>query len=197
MSPQVLGLCGSVHPDPLVSGLPQGSQVVASRPPSIVGGVPSAGVSGSGLLVQRLGRWLGSSLGLAHHFRPLDPRRTSSLYQRQGTFSRSQESPPLPVISSGEDHFAVLRQQHSGVLPPQGRWHEVTLPQFSGAGDSPLGRVPLHPPGSPVHPGVSQCSGGLSISSSPAPPHRVAPQSGGLSIYQLSVAGPNRLVCNL
>ena len=90
-----------------------------------------------------------------------------------------------------------MRQQHSGVLSTQGRRHEVPLPQFSGAGDSPLGRVPLHPPGSLVHPGVSQCSGGLSISPSPAPPYRVVPQSGGLSIYQSSVAGPNRLVCNL
>ena len=51
VSPPVLGSSGSVHPDPVVSGLPQGSQVVASRPPSIVRGVSSAGVSGSGLLV--------------------------------------------------------------------------------------------------------------------------------------------------
>ena len=195
--PPVLGSCGSVHPDPMVSGLPQGSQVVASRPPSVVGRVSSAGVSGSGLLVRRLGRRLGSSLGLAHRFRPLEPRRTSSLHQRQGTSSSSQGSPALPVISSGEDHFGVLRQQHSGVLPPQGRRHEVPLPQFSGTGDSPLGRVPLHPPDSPVHPGVSQCAGGLSISPSPATTYRVVPQSGGLSIYKLSVAGPNRLICNL
>ena len=189
--PPVLGSSGSVHPDPLVSGLPQGSQVVASRPPSIVRGVSSAGVSGSGLLVRRLGRRLGSSLGFAHRFRTLEPRRTSSLHQRQGTFSSSQGSPPLPVISSGEDHFGVLRQQHSGVLPPQGRRHEVPLPQFSGTGDSPLGRVPLHPPDSPVHPGVSQCADGLSISPSPATTYRVVPQSGGLSIYKSSVAGPN------
>ena len=195
--PPVLGLSGSVHPDPLVSGLPQGSQVVASRPPSIVRGVSSAGVSGSGFLVRHLGRRLGSSLGLAHRFRPLEPRGTSSLHQRQGTFSSSQGSPPLPVISGGENHFGVLQQQHSGVLPPQGRRHEVPLPQFSCTGDSPLGRVPLHPPDSPVHPGVSQCAGGLSISPSRATTYRVVPQSGGLSIYKSSVAGPNRLVCNL
>ena len=197
VSPPVLGSSGSIHPDPLVSGLPQGSQVVASRPPSIVGGVSSAGVSGSGLLVRRLGRRLGSSLGIAHRFRPMEPRRTYSHYQRQGTFSRSQGSPPLPVVSSGEDHIGVLRQQHSGVLPPQGRRHEVPLTQFSGAGDTPLGRIPLHPPGSPVHPRVSQCSGGLSISPLPATPYRVVTQSGGLSVYKSSVAGPNRLVCNL
>ena len=101
VSPPVLGSSGSVHPDPLVSGLPQGSQVVASRSLSIVRGVFSAGVSGSGLLVRRLGHRLGSSLGIAHRFRPLEPRRTSSLHQRQGTFSSSQGSPPLPVISSG------------------------------------------------------------------------------------------------
>ena len=195
--PPILGSSGSVHLDPLVSGLPQGSQVVASRPPSIVRGVSSAGVSGSGLLVRRLGRRLGSSLGLAHRFRPLEPQGMSSLHQRQGTFSSSQGSPPLPVISDGENYFSILRQQHSGVLPPQGRRHEVPRPQFSGAGDSPLGRVLLHPPDSPVHPGVSQCAGGLSISPSPATTYRVVPQSGGLSIYKSSVAGPNRLICNL
>ena len=133
VSPPVLGSSGSVHPDHLVSGLPQGSQVVASRSQSIVRGVSSAGVLGSGLLVRCLGRRLQSSLGLAHRFRPLEPRRTSSLHQRQGTFSSSQGSPPLPVISTGEDHFGVLRQQHSSVLPPQGRRHEVpslsSLPQ--------------------------------------------------------------------
>ena len=32
---------------------------------------------------------------------------------------------------------------------------------------------------------------------SPATTYRVVPQSGGLSIYKLSVAGPNRLICNL
>ena len=197
MPPPILGSSASVHQDPLVSGLPQGSPVVASRPPSIVRGVSSAGVSGSGLLVRRLGRWLGSSLGLAHRFRPLEPRGASSLHQRQGTFISSQGSPPLPVISGGENYFSILRQQHSGVLPPQGRRHKVPLPQFSGARDSPFGRVILHPPDSPVHPGASQCAGGLSLSPLPATTYRVIPQSGGLSIYQSSMAGPNRLICNL
>ena len=39
---------------------------------------------------------------------------------------------------------------------------EVTLPQLSDSGDSPLGRIPLDPSGTPVHPGVSQSAGGHS-----------------------------------
>ena len=140
---------------------------------------------------------MGSSLGFAHRFLPLEPRGKCSLHQRQGTFGRSQGSPPLSVVSSGEIHFSVLRQQHSGVLPPQGRRHEVPLPQLSNSGDSPLGRIPLGSPGTPVHPGVSQCAGGLSVLPSPAAPYRVVPTSRGFSIYQSSLTGPNRLVCNI
>ena len=36
-----------------------------------------------------------------------------------------------------------------------------------------------------------------SLSPSPAAPYRVVPTSGGFSIYKSSVAGPNRLVCNI
>ena len=57
--------------------------------------------------------------------------------------------------------------------------------------DSPLDRIPLDPPGTPVHPGVSQRAGGLSLSPSPATAYLVVPSSGGFSIFKSSVAGPN------
>ena len=197
LSPQFLGSRGSVHQGPLVSGLPQGSSVVASPSPSNVRGVSAANLSGSGLLVRRLGRGVGSSLRFTHRFWPLESGTKRSLYQRQRASSRPRGSPPLPVVSGREECVSVLRQQHSGVLPPQGRRHEVSLPQHSDAGDSPLGRIPLDPSATPVHPGVSQCAGGLSLSPSPASAYRVVPSSGGFSVFKSSVAGPNRLICNI
>ena len=170
---------------------------MAPLAPSLSGGISFAGVSRSRLMVRRLGRRLGCSLGDAHRFRPLEPRRKPTLHQRQGGFGRAQGSPPLPFISSGEDDLCLLRQLHGGVLPPQGGGHEVSVPQLSGTGDPPLGRIPLHSPGSSVHPGVSECSRGHSVAPSPTARYRVVPQSGGLSIFESSVAAPSRLVCYL
>ena len=171
--------------------------LVASLAPPFSGGVSLSGVSRPGLLVQRLGRRLGGTLGPSHRFRPLEPRRSSAVHQRQGTSGRPPWSPPLPVISSGEDSISILRQQHSSRLPSQGGRHKVSLPQLSGAGDPPLVGVGRHPSGSPVYSGVSQCPGGHSVSPSPAASYRVVPQPGRVSIFKSSVASPDRLICHL
>ena len=60
-----------------------------------------------------------------------------------------------------------------------------------------MGRIPLNTSATPVHPGVSQCAGGLSLSPSPASTYRVVPSSGGFSVFKSFVAGPNRLICNI
>ena len=190
LSPQILG---SVGQDPLVSGLPQGSPVVASPSPSVVRGVSAASLSRSGLLVRRLRRGLGSSFRFTHRFRPLESGSKRSLYKRQGASSHPRGSPPLPVFSGREECVSVLRQQHSSVVSPQGRRHQVSIPQLSDSRDSVLGRIPLDPPVTPVHPGVPKCAGGLSLSPSPASTYRVVPSSGGFSFFKSSVAGPNRL----
>ena len=65
------------------------------------------------------------------------------------------------------------------------------------SGDPALGGVSRHPSGSTVHPGLQQRPGGRSVSPSPAPSFRVAPQHDRLSIFVSSVAGPNRFICNL
>ena len=133
VSPPVLGSGGSVNPDSLVSGLSSGSAVVAALAPPFSGGVSPSGVSRPGLLVRCLGRRLGGTLGPSHRFRPLEPRRGSAV-QRQGTSGRTPWSPPLPVISSGEDSLSFLRQQHGSGLPSQGGGHKVSLPEHSSAG---------------------------------------------------------------
>ena len=126
------------------------------------------GVSRPGLLVRRLRRRLGGTLRPSHRFQPLEPRRSSAVHQCQETSGRPPWSPPLPVISSGEDGVGLLRQQHGGRLPSQGRGHQVSIPQLAGARDPPLVGVALHPSGSPVYSGVPQCPGGRSVSPSPA-----------------------------
>ena len=170
---------------------------MASPSPFAVRGVSAANLSGSGLLVRRLGRGLGSSLRFSLRFRPLESGAKRSLDQRQRASSRLRGSPRLPVFSGREECVSVLRQQHGSVLPPQGRRNEVTLPQLSDSGNSPLGRIPLDTLGTPVHPGVSQRAGGLSLSPSPASAYRVVRSSGGFSVFKSSVAGPNRLICNI
>ena len=147
LSPQLLGLRGSVGQDSLVSGLPQGSLVVARPSPSVFRGVSGASLSRSGLLVRRLRRGLGSSPGFSHRFRPLGSRSGLSVYQRPRASCHQGGSPPLPVFSGGEECVRLLRQQHGGVVSP---------------GDSALGRIPLDPSVTPVHSGVPECSGGLS-----------------------------------
>ena len=165
--------------------------------PRLSRGVSGSGVSRSGLLVRHLRRGLGSSSGLSHHFRPLGCRASLSVHQRSGAAGHQGGSPPLPLFSSREECGGLLRQLHSSVLSPQGGCHKVAVPQLPGSGDSPLGGVPLHQAVTPVHSGVPERSGGLSLSPSPTYSYRVVSSSGGFSVYQLHVAGPNRLICNI
>ena len=169
LSPQVLGSRGSVDQDSLVSGLPQGSSVVARPSPSVSRGVSGAGLSRSRLLVRRLGRGLWSSPEFSHCFRPLGSRSGLSVYQRSRASSHQGGSPTLPVFSGGEECVRLLRQQHGGEVSPQGGGHQVSISQHSDPGDSALGGVPLDPSVTPVRPGVPECSGGLSLSPSLAP----------------------------
>ena len=163
LSPQVLGSRGPVRRDSLVSRLPQGSSVVARPSPSVSRGVLGSGVSGSGLLVRRLRRGLGSSSEFFHRFRPLGLRSGLSVHQRSGASGHQGGSPTLPVFSGREECVRLLRQLHSGVVSPQGGGHQVAVPRFPGSGDSPLGGVSLHPTVTPVHSGVPECSGRLTL----------------------------------
>ena len=134
LSPQVLGSRGPVDQDPLASGLPQGSSVVAPPSPSVFRGVSGVSLSRSGLLIRRLRRGLGSSLWFTRRFRPLESRSRLSLYKRPRTYSHPRGSPPLPIFSGGEECVRLLRQQHSSVVSPQGRGHQVSVPQLSDSG---------------------------------------------------------------
>ena len=55
----------------------------------------------------------------------------------------------------------------------------------------------LHPPGSAVSSGISECPGGRSVLPSPTPSFRVVSQHGRVSVFEKTLAGPNRLICDL
>ena len=199
LSPQVLGSRGPASQDSLDSRLPQGSSVVARPSPSVSRDVSGSGVSGSGLLVRRRRRGLGSLSGFSHRFGPLGFRSGLSVHQRSRASGHQGGSPPLPLFSGREECGSILRQLHSSVISPQGGGHQVAVPQLPGSGNSPLDGVPLHPTVTPVHSEVPERSGGLSLSlsPSPAPSYRVVSSPGGFSVYQSHVAGPIRLICNI
>ena len=181
----VLGSGEPVVPDSVVSGLPSGSAVVASLAPSVSGCLSPSGVSRPRLLVRCLGRRLWGTSRPSGRFRPLGRVGGSALYQCQRAPCRPSGSPPLPVVSFGQDGCRFLRQRHGGGVSSQGRGHEVSLSQLHSLGDPPLVGVARHPSGSAVHPGLSQRPRGHSVSSSPALSYRVVPQQVFLSLRRL------------
>ena len=70
-------------------------------------------------------------------------------------------------------------------------------PLLNTSGDLTLDGVPLHPPGSTVSSGLQQCSGRRPVSPSPAPKYRVVSTHDRVSVFEKTVAGSNRLICNL
>ena len=197
LSLQAVGSGRSVCPDSLVSGLPQGSSVVARPSSSVSRGVSRSDLPRSRLLVRRLGRGLRCSPRFSDRFRPLGSGSGSSLHQRSRAPGCAGGSPPFSAFSSRESSFHLLRQQHSGVLSPQRGRHEISISKLSHSGDPALGGVPLHPPLASVHSGVAERPSGLTLSSSPAPSYRMVPSPRGFSLYQSSLAGVNRLVCHV
>ena len=151
-------------------------------------GVSLSGVPGSGLLVRRFRRRLGSSLGRQGCFRPFGPVGGSSSRQCQGVAGGASRSPPLPVLS--------VRGHGGGVLRQGGR-HQVSCSQHHCAGDPPLVGISSDSAGSRVHSGDPQCSRGLSLPSSSAPQLRVVAQHGRVLIFVASVAGDDRPLCHL
>ena len=160
-------------------------------------GVSRPGLPRSGLLVRRLGRGLGCSPRLSNRFRPLGSGAGSSFHQRARAPRCAGGSPPLSAFSNGDGGVDLLRQQHCGVLSPQGGGNEISVFEHSSSGDPALGGVPLHSTPTPVHSGVTERPRGLPLSSSPASSYRMVPSPGGFSLFKSSLAGANRLVCHV
>ena len=110
-----------------------------------------------------------SEVGWGAH---LDCQVASGL-QRQGTARCSAGAYPVPVTSPRSHSGCLLRLRHSGDLPSQGGWHQVSSPQHLGSRDLALDGVPLHPPGSTVPSGLQHRPSRRPVSPSPAPTYRV------------------------
>ena len=124
------------------------------------------------------------------------PNRQRCL-QRQGTARCSAGAYPVPVSSPRSHSGCLLRLRHSGDLPSQGGWHQVSSPHHLGSGVLALDEVPLHPPGSTVPSGLRQRPSRRPVSPSPAPTYRVVSQHDRLSIFEKTLAGSNRFICHL
>ena len=82
-------------------------------------------------------------------------------------------------------------------LSSQGGWHKISSPQHLSSGDLALDGVPLHSPGSAVPPGLQQRPRGSPVSPSPAPTFKVVTKPDHISIFDKTLAGPNRFICHL
>ena len=199
LSPSFLGPSGYGRSALAVEGVSSQSPVVAPSPSSVSRRLSAPSVSRPALLVRRLGRGLGRPSRLSGRFGPVGQPSGSVVYQRQGTASCSVGAVPVPVPVSypGSHGGCLLRQHHGCRLPSQGGWHQISSPQHLGSGDLTLDGVPLHPPGSTVSSGLQQCFGRRPISPSPAPKYRVVSTHDRVSVFEKTVAGSNRLICNL
>ena len=164
---------------------------------SISRSVSLPGVSSPTLLVRRLRRGVGCPSRSSDRFGPVGRPTGGVIHKRQGTASCQTGSSPVPVIFTGSHSGCLLRQHHSGGLPSQGGWHPVSSPQHLGSGDLVLDRVPLHPPGSAVPPGLQQRPRGRPVSPSPAPTFSVVTKPDRISIFEKTLAGTNRFICHL
>ena len=140
---------------------------------------------------------MGHPSRLSGRFQPVGPPTDSVVYQRQGTARCSAGAFPVPVSSPRSHGGFLLRQHHSGDLPSQGGWHQVSSPQHLGSGDLALDGVPLHPPGSTVPSGLRQHPSRRPVSPSPAPTYRVVSKHDRLSIFEKTLAGSNGFICHL
>ena len=197
LPPSILGSSGSGGSSVCVDGVSSRPPVVAPSPSSISRSVSLPGVSRPTLLVRRLRRGVGCPSRSSDRFGPVGRPTGGVIHKRQGTASCQTGSSPVPVISTGSHGGCLLRQHHSGGLPSQGGWHPVSSPQHLGSGDLALDRVPLHPPGSAVPPGLQQRPRGRPVSPSPAPTFRVVTKPDRISIFEKTLAGPNRFICHL
>ena len=197
LPPSILGSSGSGGSSVCVDGVSLRPPVVAPSPSSVSRRVSLPGVSRPTLLVRRLRRGVGCPSRSSDRFRPVGHPPGGVIHKRQGTACCPTGSSPVPVISTGSHGGCILRQHHSGGLSSQGGWHRISSPHHLGSGDLALDGVPLHLPGAAVPPRLQQRPSGRPVSPSPAPTFRVVTKPDRISIFEKTLAGPNRFICHL
>ena len=78
------------------------------------------------LLVRRLGRGLGCSLGQGSRCRPLVSRGSLPVHQCQGALSGGEGFPPLSGTDLRVNSCGVRRQFHHSILSEEGKGHSLS-----------------------------------------------------------------------
>ena len=141
--------------------------------------------------------WVGAPISTVRSLPACGTPNRQRCLQRQGTARCSAGAYPVPVSSPRSHSGCLLRLRHSGDLPSQGGWHQVSSPQHLGSGDLALDGVPLHPPGSTVPSGLRHHPSLRPVSPYPAPTYRVVSKHDRLSIFEKTLAGSYRFICRL
>ena len=157
-----------------------------------VAGVPSARV-----LVRRLGRGLGGSLGRAGRFRPVSSGRRRALDQCTGALGVRESSQVVCSTSRRLLSGGLRRQFDSRVVSAEPRRYSFFFSELHRSEDSPLGGGSVSSAFSTVYYGETQCAGGCSFLPKPDLGLRMDAEAGGLQGSVQEVADVNRPVCNV
>ena len=198
LPPPLLGSVGPSGSGSGVPGLSSGPPVVAPPSSPLFPGVSLPGVSRPTLLVRRLGRGLGSSSRASGRFRPvgtpvraalsINARELLAVHLGLQQFQSSLRGMTVAVFCDNTTAVVYLRKEGGT------RSHLLnSLAQEILRWTESLSITP----GSAVSPGRPECPGGRSVSPSPAPSFRVVSTQGRVSVFEKTLAGPNRLICNL
>ena len=196
LPPSILGSSRSRGSSVCVGGMSPRPPMVAPPSSPVFRSVSLPGVSRPTLLVRRLRRGVGAHLdrqvasGLWDSHQAalsINARELIAIKLGLHQFQSSLRGRTVAVFCDNTTAVAYLRKEVGTRSPPQ----------HLGSGDLALDRVPLHPPGSAVSPGLQQRPGGRPVSPSPAPPFRVVAKHDRISVFKKTLAGPNRLICHL
>ena len=155
-----------------------------------------AGVPSARVMVRRLGRGLGGSLGRAVRFRPVGSGRRRALNQCMGALGDRECS---QVVCSTSRRFlggSLRRQIDSCVVSAEPRRDSFFFSDLHRSEDSPLGGGSVCGDFPQFIMG-KQCASGRSFSPKPDLGLRVDAEAGGLQGFVQEVAGVNRPVCNV
>ena len=156
-----------------------------------------AGVPSARVMVRRLGRGLGGSLGQAGRFRPVGSGRRRALDQCTGTLGDRESS---QVVCSTSRRFlsgGLCRQFNSHVVSAEPRRDSFFFSELHRSEDSPLGGGSVCSDFPTVYYGETQCASGRSFSPKSDLGLRVDAEAGGLRGSVQEVAGFDRPVCNI
>ena len=156
-----------------------------------------AGVPSARVMVRRLGRGLGGSLGRSGRFSPVGSGRRRALDQCTGALGNREGS---QVVCSTSRRFlsgGLCRQFDSRVVSAEPRRDSFFFSELHRSEDSPLGGGSVGSDFPTVYYGETQCAGGRSFSPKPDLGLRVDAEAGGLRGSVQEVAGFDRPVCNI